>query len=196
CPPKRVKSVRLGTVARIKLCSKTLGGLVHGLWCSSRKGATDSERGAGAAAGGVPKKTGSGADARALRRAPAHQRSPLRGAEARGPPPPLRPPPRDGRGLEELGGAQGTVGACRGATARRARRGSPGGVRRFRGRDRPRQLRGGCGNRVGPRLVSLDEAGGSPRAAPSGQGRGRALRLPAPRPLDARAHVPPAVGMG
>ena len=79
----------------------------------------------------------------------------LRRAEARGAAPALRPAPRDGRGAEELGGAQGAVGAPGGEAARGPRRGSPDRVRRLRGRDPRRQLRRRLGDRVGPRLVPL-----------------------------------------
>ena len=95
------------------------------------------------------------------RRAPGRRRPPVRGPEARGAEPALRPPARAGRHAQELGGAQGTLDPRRGEAPRGPRRGPPARVRRLRGRDSRRQLRRRLGDRVGPRLVPLVQARGS-----------------------------------
>src|SRR5687768_16985798 len=82
-----------------------------GWWCTGRKGATYWAR-----AHHVSQDAGPAAHAGALRRAAAHRRPALRGAEARGAAAALRSAPRDGRGAEELGGAEGAVGPRGGET--------------------------------------------------------------------------------
>src|SRR5712692_2879499 len=65
-----------------------------------RKGASDCDRGACAAARRVPEEARSGADAGAVRRAPASGRPIVRRPETRRATLPLRPAPRDGRGAQ------------------------------------------------------------------------------------------------
>src|SRR5882724_11200135 len=107
-----------------------------GWWCRKGEGATYWAR-----AHHVPADARPGAHPRALRGTAAHWRPALRGAEARGAAAALRPAPRDGRGAEELGGAEGAFPARGGEAARGSRRGPPHRVRRLRGRDPDRQLR-------------------------------------------------------
>ena len=85
----------------------------------------------------------------------------LRGAAALGAQPALRPAARDGRRAQELGGAEGSIGARRGEAARGARRGPSARVRELRGRDPGRQLRRGLGDRVGSGHLPLVQARGS-----------------------------------
>jgi hypothetical protein len=116
---------------------------------------------------GVSEEARPGAHARAVRRAP------LRRA-ARAPRPhhfvvqehwarnlhfDLRPRAR-GR-AQELGGAQGPIGARRGEAARGARRGPPDRVRELRGHHPLGQLRRGLRDRVGPRALRLVQARGT-----------------------------------
>ena len=77
----------------------------------------------------------------------------LRGAEACGPPPPLRLPAGAGRRAPVLGGPEGPVARPGRQAARGPGRGPPGRVRRLRGRDPGRQLRRGRGHRLGPRAL-------------------------------------------
>src|SRR5439155_1530530 len=72
----------------------------------------------------------------------------------------VRPAARDGRGVEILGRAQRAVARSRRQTPRRSCRGSPDRVRRLRGDHPRRELRRGCGDRVGPWGVGADRGSG------------------------------------
>ena len=129
------------------------------------------------------------ADARAVRRGPragtAARAAPLRRAEARGAAAPLGLPPRARGHPAELGGAEGpVVRPGRQADGRRGG-GSPDRVRGLRGDDPRRELRRRRGHRLGPRHLAAPR--GPLRRARAGQARLRALRLQAPRRVDARA---------
>ena len=65
----------------------------------------------------------------------------------------------------------------------------------FEGVDPARQLRGRLGHRVGPRLVPVRQARGSPRAARARQARGGDLRPQDARAVDAGPHVGQGQGL-
>ena len=143
----------------------------------------------------LPEEARPQADPRAVRSAPCGRRPALRRAEARRAPSALRRPARNGRGAQELGGAQGPLAARGREAPGRPRRGPSRRVRRLRGHDSRRQLRRRRGHRVGPRLVSAGEGRRSARSAAQRTSRGRAVRRQAARALDAGAHGRQGQGM-
>ena len=159
------------------------------MWSPRHRRARACDRGARAAARRVPEEARPGADARAVRGEPPGRRAPVRGPEARRAAAALRPAARDGRRAQELGGAEGAVGASPREATGRPRRGSSHRVRRLRGRDPQGQLRRRRRDRLGPRLVPPREGRGSARRARQGEARGRVLRLQDARAVDARADV-------
>ena len=131
----------------------------------------------------LPPEARSEAHARAVRRQ-GGRRAPLRRPAPRRAQPPLRLPPRAGRGAAELGGAEGRPARARRAAPGGARRGSPARLRRFRGRDPGRAVRRRHGRDLGP---------GHLRARRGEEGRrahGPAPRQPPRGALDARAGPP------
>src|SRR5262249_48053630 len=175
------------TVPRARYASKGPWAPQH-LGSSRGRGPAPSDRRAAATPRRLPAQARPRPHPRALRGWTARVGWAVRRPATGRPAPPLRPPPRDGGGAQELGSPQGPVDPSRDQAPGRPRGGPPPRVRRLRGRDSQGQLRRRRCHRLGPRKLPVGEARGSPRAAGARPRRDRLPGLQAPGPLDPRPH--------